>query len=69
MIIAFSHWSGSRLQYRFWIYTGTPSDNPLFLFPHVMEILKPLHVLQQFIDEVDVGVGQLKALDLDLLVS
>jgi hypothetical protein len=29
----------------------------------------PLHVLQQFINEVDVGVGQLKALDLDLLVS
>jgi hypothetical protein len=39
--------------------------------PRVMEILQDrlLHVLQQFIDREDVGVGQLKALDLGLGVG
>ena len=51
----------------------------LLLLPCVMEGLChpvtldlqdwPLHTLQQFIDGVDVGVGQLKALDLGICGS
>lgn len=44
-------------------------DIPLFLCGASTALdlqVQPLHVLQQFMDEVDVGVDQLKALDLSL---
>ena len=50
--IAVSHWSGLRPK-----ASGTLS----ILAPH-----QALHELQQFIDGVDVGVGQLKDLNLGL---
>ena len=75
MFISMSHWSwfkplaSATDQYRssLGLLWGTLS------LPCVMDILQlwlcktgPLHVLQQFIVRVDVGVGQLKALDLGL---
>ena len=69
MFIAMSHWSDLRP-----LASATPSlldprwdsalchGDPAALDEQVW----PFHMLQQFIDDVDFGVGQLKALDLSL---
>jgi len=53
----------------YWILTGTPLRYPAVALCHrdfaALDLQgRPFQMLQQFIDEVDVGVGQLKALDL-----
>ena len=55
------------LHYQYWILTRTPLrySVPWRSCSLVLQVWS-LHVLQQFIDEVGVGVGQLKALDLGL---
>ena len=74
MFIALSHWSGSS-GFCYTINTGSSLGllSDILLLPCVMEILQlwicravPLHTLQQLTNGVDVGVGQLKVLDLDL---
>ena len=67
-----SHWSGSRplasaTHYQYWILTGTSLRYPVVALCHgdpaALDLQeRPLHMLQQFIDGTDVGVGQLKAL-------
>lgn len=56
------------------IPTGTPLGYPVAVLCHgdpaaLYLQIWPLHMLQQFIDEVDVGVGQIIALVLGLGVS
>ena len=57
--------------YQYWIFTGTPLGYPAVALCHgdpAAFVLQdqPLHVLEQFIHGVDVGVGQPKPLDLGL---
>jgi hypothetical protein len=59
------------LHYQYWIFTGTPLGYPAVALCHgdpAAFVLQdqPLHVLEQFIHGVDVGVGQPKPLDLGL---
>jgi hypothetical protein len=61
----------SPLHYQYRMLTRTPLGYPLVvqcLGGHAALDLQdwPLHALQQFIDGMDVRVGQLKALDLGL---
>ena len=74
MSIAMSRWPGSR-PLASATSTVLGSHQTLLRYPVVLchedsEALDlqdwPLHTLQQFIDGIDVGVGQLKALDLGL---
>lgn len=75
MFIAMSHWSDLRplasatlsiLDYN-WTLLRYP-EATLCFGDHVALVLEDqsLHALQHFIDVADVGVGQLKALDLNL---
>jgi hypothetical protein len=76
MFIAMNHWSGLRpLSSATLSILDPPKDSsPIScLLPCVIESLKfwfcrtsPFYAHQQFIDKVDVGVDQLKALDLSL---
>jgi len=55
--------------YQYWIVTGAPLRYPVFALchggPSALDLQDwPFHTLQQIIDGVDIGVGQLKALDL-----
>ena len=55
----------------FWILTGTHLSYPVVALGHgdlvVLDLWDwSLHTLQQFINGVDVGMGQFKALDLGL---
>ena len=68
-----SHWSDLRSlalpHHQYWDLTGTPLGYPAVALCHECPAALnlqdwPLHTLQQFIDGVDVGVGQFKALDL-----
>lgn len=70
MFIAMSHWFGSRP-----LTSATPHQDSSLIScccldhgdPVVMILQdQPLHTFQKFIDEVDVGVGQLKSLNLGL---
>ena len=59
------------LCYQYSVLTGTPLRYPVVALCHgdpaaLDELDQSCHVLQQFIDEVDAEVGQLKALDLSL---
>ena len=59
------------LCYQYWILEGTPLGYPVVILCHgdlAVSILEdqPLHVLQQFIDKMVVGVGQIKDPNLDL---
>ena len=69
-----SHWSGSRRLASatlYWTLTRMPLGHPVVVLcdgdPAALILHDlPLHAVQQFIDEVDVGVSQPKALDLAL---
>ena len=70
-----SHWSGLRslflLHHQYRILTRTPLGYPVVALCHgdlvALDLQDQLlHTLQQFIDGIDVGVGQLKSLDLGL---
>lgn len=59
------------LHYQYWILTGTPLGYPAVSLCHedttALDLMEqPCHSLWQFIDEVDVGGGQSKALDMAL---
>ena len=59
------------LHYGFWALSGTPLGYPVVAFCYVHPVALdrqywPLHVFQQFIDKMDVKVGQLIALVLKL---
>jgi hypothetical protein len=59
------------LLYQYWNLTGTPLGYPVVVLcpgdPVGLDLWDgPLHMLQHFIDGVDVGVSQFKALDLGL---
>jgi len=69
VLIAMSHWSGWRplalLHYQYMILTGTPLRYPVVVpcygEPSAMDLQNwPLYVIQQFVDELHVGLGQLK---------
>lgn len=54
--------------YRYWMLTGTFLRHPVVALcredPQALVLQdQPLHTLQQFTDDVDAGLGQLKALD------
>ena len=54
-----------------WIFAGTPPSYPVVALclgdpPTLDQQDWPFHAFQQFTDDVDLGMGQLKALDLDL---
>ena len=57
------------LHHQYWILAGTPLRCPLVVLSHgdpaalVLQCL-PLHTLPHFIDGIDTGVEQFKALDL-----
>ena len=62
------------LHYLDWILMGTPSGYPAVALCHggpaALDLQDPpFHTTQQFIDEVDVGVGQPRALGLGLIDS
>ena len=60
------------LHYQYWNLTRTPLRYPVVVLSHhggPVVFSWPLHVFQQFINAVDVGVGQFKALVLVLRVS
>ena len=57
--------------YQYWILTGTPLGHPVVALCHGDPVVldqqdKPFRDPQQFIDNVNFGVGQLKVLDLGL---
>ena len=59
------------LHYQYWILTGSPLGYTFVSLCHgdptTLDLQdQPFHILWQFIDGVDVGMGQLKALDLGL---
>ena len=56
------------LHYQYWILSGTHLGYSLVALGHAALDLQdwPFYVLQQLTDGVDVGLGQLKALDLSL---
>jgi hypothetical protein len=71
MLIAMGHcFRGLWLlwHHQYWILTGTSPSYPVVSLCHghpgVLDW--PFHVLQEFTDDVDFGVGQLKALGLGL---
>ena len=62
------------LHYEYWILTRTPLGYPVVALccgdPVTLNLQDwPLHILQQFINGINVGVSQLKALDLGLGVG
>jgi hypothetical protein len=75
MFTAMSHWSDLRSlalpHHQYWDLTGTPLGYPAVALcdgdPVALDLQnQPLLMLEQLMDEVDIGVGQLKTLDLDL---
>lgn len=75
LLITVSHWSGSSLwlvlHHQYWVLTRSPFRFPVVALchgdPEVQNLQDlPLHTFQQFTDGADIGVSQLKALDLSL---